>query len=64
MSSQKSYPGIPSVRDLITKHSTARVLAPSSKAFITGYDTKGLPMGSRAMWDGDALQAMVAKYAR
>ena len=49
---------------LIREHSQARVLYPSNKRFVTKFDTlTGRPIEfSRAMTDGDAVDAMVKKF--
>lgn len=49
---------IPTTAELIKKHSQARVLVPSRKQFI---HLNGI---SREMTKADAVQSMIAKYAR
>jgi len=49
--------------DLIRKHSTARVITPSQKRFVTKFDIMtGMPVElSRQMTDADAREALAYK---
>lgn len=52
----------PSVKELIIRHSKARVLAASAKAFPLHSVGSGLPF-SRPIHKLDAIESLVKKYA-
>lgn len=53
----------PSSAALIRKHSHARVVVPSEKTFVTGYDPlTGIPRLSRPMTGADVRESMVRQY--
>ena len=54
----------PSVKELIIRHSKARVLVASAKPFVTGHNplTK-LPEFSRPIHKLDVIESLVKKYA-
>ena len=53
----------PSVKELIIRHSKARVLYPSGKRFITGHDPLVMPQFSRPIHKLDVIESLVKKYA-
>lgn len=54
---------IPTTRQLILRHSKARVVAPSGKRFMYADKRTGATLMSRPMNDADAIYSVVRKYA-
>ena len=55
---------MPSVKELIIRHSKARVLVASAKHFIIGHSPlSGLPTFSRPIHKLDVIGSLVKKYA-
>lgn len=53
-----------SVANLIQQYSHARVIAPSGKVGITGFDFNGSPLFTRQLTDQDVRDAMIKLYAK
>lgn len=54
----------PSSRELILRHSKARVLRPSAKRFVTGHDPiTGRPTFSRQLTDQDVREQLARQFA-
>ena len=53
----------PSVKELIIRHSKARVLVASAERFITGHDPLGLHQFSRPIHKLDVIESLVRRYA-
>ena len=64
MSKTRANNPLPSVKELIIRHSKARVLFASAKRFITGHNplTKQ-PEFSRPIHKLDVIESLVKKYA-